>query len=49
MLYVNHIYISVERGWFTKYVEEEIGLIHGGYSADVTEQLGAVKLLESNF
>lgn len=40
---VHRIIISVESEWFTKYVKEELRLIHICYIAEVTEEIGTVK------
>lgn len=46
---MNRIFISVERVWFTKHLGEELGLIYDCCITEITEQSGAVKLLESVF
>lgn len=45
---MNGIFVSVKSMWFTKYVGDKVGLIYERYTAEVTEDIGAVKLLKSS-
>lgn len=49
VLFVNHIFIAVERRWLTKYVWKALEHIHDSYIAEIAEELGAVELLVSDF
>lgn len=45
---VNHIFLTVESRWLTKYEEEELEFIYDCYAVEMAEQFQSVAILRSD-